>query len=80
VKCEVLALSLLHANKETRKGFHSNIKIQLIQYGVRINGKAMPDLPLCFGVLKHRASLARGGLIFLPKNILRWIFAYVVQF
>jgi hypothetical protein len=37
VKCEVLALSLLHANKETRKGFHSNIKIQLIQYGVRIS-------------------------------------------
>jgi hypothetical protein len=33
---------------------------------------AVPDLPLCLGVLKHRASLARGprwpgGLIFLPK-------------
>ena len=26
----------------------------------------MPDLPLCLGVLKHRASL---GLIFLPKKI-----------
>ena len=26
----------------------------------------MPDLPLCLGVLKHRASLAEGGRIFLP--------------
>jgi hypothetical protein len=38
------------------------------------------DLPLCLGVLKHWASLARGELIFLPKKFLRWILAYVVQF
>ena len=39
----------------------------------------MPDLPLCLGVLKHRAPLDRGP-IFLPKKLfLRWIFAYVVQ-
>ena len=31
-----------------------------------IESESVPDLPLCFGVL--------------PKNILRWIFAYVVQF
>ena len=38
-----------------------------------------PDIPLCLGVLKHRAPLARGG--HLPANFfLRWIFAYVVQF
>ena len=30
---------------------------------------AVPDLPLCLGVLKHRSSLTRGGLIFLPKKI-----------
>jgi hypothetical protein len=30
----------------------------------------VPDLPLCLGVHKHRAPLARGeGGIFLPKNI-----------
>ena len=34
----------------------------------------MPDLPLCLGVLKHRASLAMGP--HLPANN----FAYVVQF
>ena len=28
----------------------------------------VPDLPLCLGLLKHRASLARGGLIFLPPK------------
>ena len=40
--------------------------------------KTVPDLPLCLGVLKHRASLARGGGGHLPAkkkpNILRWIF------
>ena len=39
----------------------------------------VPDLPVCFGVLKHRAPLARGGGSSCQKNI-RWIFAYVVQF
>jgi hypothetical protein len=30
---------------------------------------AVPDLPLCLDVLKHRSSLTRGGgLIFLPKK------------
>ena len=30
---------------------------------------AVMDLPLCLGVLKHKAPLARGGGgIFLPKN------------
>ena len=28
--------------------------------------KAAPDLPLCLGVVKHRAPVAR-GTIFLPK-------------
>jgi hypothetical protein len=46
---------------------------------------SVPDLPLCLGVLKHRAPLARGvggGTlgIFLPKKCLQWVFAYVVQF
>ena len=35
------------------------------------------DLPLCLGVLKHRAPLVRGA--HLPANFF-WIFAYVVQF
>ena len=29
--------------------------------------KAVPDLPLCLCVLKHRSLLAREGGIFLPK-------------
>jgi hypothetical protein len=36
----------------------------------------LPDLPLCLGVLKHRAPLARGGGgggIFLSEKNLRWI-------
>ena len=43
----------------------------------------VPDLPLCLGVLKYTAPLARdeGGDIFLPIFFfLRWVFAYVVQF
>jgi hypothetical protein len=31
---------------------------------------AVPDLPVCLGVLKQRAPLARGGGIFLPFFIL----------
>ena len=39
------------------------------------------DLPLRLGVFKHRAPLAREGPSSCQKkNILRWIFAYVVQF
>jgi hypothetical protein len=30
---------------------------------------SLPDLPFCLGVLKHRASLFRGSLIFLPKKM-----------
>jgi hypothetical protein len=34
-----------------------------------IHTHAVPDLPLCFGVLKHRAPMARRrGGSFLPKN------------
>lgn len=33
---------------------------------------AVPDLPLCLGVLKHRAPLARWP-IFLQQNKKRWI-------
>jgi hypothetical protein len=42
---------------------------------------SVPDIPLCLGVLKHRAPLDRGeGPIFLSKKyILWWIYAYVVQ-
>jgi hypothetical protein len=35
--------------------------------------QGVPDLPLCLGVLKHRASFARGGgegFIFMPKTFL----------
>ena len=39
----------------------------------------VPDLPLCLGVLKHRAPLA-WGLIFLSKHFFTMDFAYVVQF
>jgi hypothetical protein len=41
---------------------------------------AVPDLPLCLDVLKHRSSLTRGGPHLPAKKNLRWIFAYVVQF
>ena len=42
---------------------------------VPIISYSVPDLPLCLGVLKHRAPLARGT--HLPANFfLRWIFAY----
>ena len=27
------------------------------------------DLPLCIGVLKYKALLARGGAIFMPKQL-----------
>jgi hypothetical protein len=40
----------------------------------------VPDLPLCLGVLKHKAPLARRGGHLPAEKILRWIFAYVVQF
>jgi len=40
----------------------------------------VPDLPLCLGVLKHRASLARGAHLPAKKTFLWWIFAYMVQF
>jgi hypothetical protein len=37
--------------------------------------------PLCLGVLKHRAPLAKGrGASSCQTIFLRWIFAYVVQF
>ena len=36
------------------------------------------DLPLCLGVLMHRPRWSGGP--HLPKTLLRWIFAYVVQF
>ena len=42
--------------------------------------QTVPDLPLCLGVLKHRAPLARGAHLPAKKCFLRWIFAYVVQF
>ena len=39
---------------------------------------SVPGLPMCLGVLKHRAPLARGPN--LPaKCFLQWIFAYVMQ-
>jgi hypothetical protein len=38
---------------------------------------AVPDLPLCLGVIKHKASL---GPQLPVKAFLLWIFAYVVQF
>jgi len=31
---------------------------------------AVPDLPLCLGVLKHRAPLARGREVYLPTKSL----------
>jgi hypothetical protein len=40
---------------------------------------AVPELPLCLGVLKQRAPLARGSSS-CPNFALRWIFAYMVQF
>jgi len=39
---------------------------------------AVPDLPLCLGVLKHRAPLARGA--HLSANFFYDGFAYVVKF
>ena len=37
------------------------------------NKQSVPNLPLCLGVLKHRALLFRGrGAIFLSKFALRW--------
>ena len=43
---------------------------------------SVPDLPLCLGVPKHRAPLAKGGGV--PSTyqicLLRWIFTYVGQF
>ena len=63
-----------------RQSSDSQVRVDRIPIGVP---PPVPDLPLCFGMLKHRAALARvgegGGDIFLPKKI-RWIFAYVVQF
>jgi hypothetical protein len=43
------------------------------------NTPAVPDLSFCLGVLKHRAPLAV-HLSAKEQIILRWIFAYVVQF
>ena len=41
-------------------------------HGVTHKSDPWPDLPLCLGVIKHRASLARGA--HLPaKHFLRWI-------
>jgi hypothetical protein len=40
----------------------------------------LPDLPLCLGVLKHRAPLAKRAYLPAKKHFLQWIFAYVVQF
>ena len=37
---------------------------------------SVPDLPLCLGVLKHRAPLiGQGAHLPAPKKKLRWIFA-----
>jgi len=42
---------------------------------------SMPDLPLCVGVLKHRAPLAKGGGgSSCQCSVLRWILPYVVLF
>jgi hypothetical protein len=75
----VLSYTILNSK---RKGVNENDKDSPTNNGERISLylhlhvvylNTVPDLPLCLGVLKHRAPLARerggggGGPIFLPK-------------
>jgi hypothetical protein len=62
----------LYTINTTKQYFLSITRVTVCVYTV-------PDLPLCLGVLKHRAPFARGAGIFLGF-FFRWVFAYVVQF
>ena len=61
---------------------NKNYCLQHVSCSAKDRTRTVPDLPLCLGVLKHRAPLAWGGGGHLPAKtyFLRWIFAYVVQF
>jgi hypothetical protein len=59
---------------------NKNYCLQHVSCLAKDRTRTVPDLPLCLGVLKHRAPLAWGGHLPAKTYFLRWIFAYVVQF